>query len=113
MRSSALSFCLLVKPKIVSLPRFCHTAPVNGRALVVNALWNGDIVQKGNEDHDIDCWWPHLFPSPETIDSPQTSPITRLALPFSWTHLGSAFLSMLITHVRSLSLIPSLGTRIT
>lgn len=31
---------------------------------VVLALWNGDIVQKNNEDHDIDCSFFLLFSFP-------------------------------------------------
>ena len=76
-------FCLLVKLRIVSLPQFCQTSSVDGHMLVVMALWNGDIVQKGNEDHDIDCWWPVLSSSSLTIHNFQTSPTTATVPGFS------------------------------
>ena len=63
----APSFYLLSKLKIVSFSHFDHTTSVDGGMPVVMALWNGDIVQKGNEDHDIDCWWPLLFSCPLSL----------------------------------------------
>ena len=47
------------------------------------------------------------------VDDFQTSPIVRVVLRSSWTHLGLPFLSMFIIRAKGLSLIPLPGTRIT
>lgn len=79
---------------------------------VVLALWNGDIVQKNNDDHDIDCSCFFLSSSlPLTIS--QILSIAKIAQPLSWTHLGLAFLSMSIMRMDSSLLIQLLGTRTT
>jgi hypothetical protein len=105
-------FCLLAKLRIVSFPHFRYTTSVNGHMAVVMALWNGDIVQKNNKDHDIDCWLPFIF-FLLPLTTFQTSPIARGTPRLSWTHLGLAFRSTFVTLMRSFSLIPSTGTRIT
>ena len=105
-------FCLLAKLRIVSSPHFRYAISVNGHMTVVMALWNGDIVQKNNKDHDIDCWLPFIFFFPP-LTTFQTSPIARDTPRLSWTHLGLAFRSAFVTLMSSFSLIPSAGTRIT
>lgn len=57
------SSCPPAKRRTVSFPRFYCVISADGYGSVVLALWNGDIVQKNNEDHDIDCWCYFLLSS--------------------------------------------------
>ena len=55
------SSCPPAKHRTVGFPRLYCAISADGYASVVRALWNGDIVQKNNEDHDIDCQCSLLF----------------------------------------------------
>jgi hypothetical protein len=78
----------------------------------VLALWNGDIVQKNNENHDIDCSCFPLSPFPQLTIS-QILFIARITPPPSSTHPGLPFLSTFTKPVGRLPLIQSLDTRTT
>lgn len=55
IHSSVQFFCPRVRPKMVSSGVMCRLALVLKWVLVVNCLWKGDLIQKNNDNHDIDC----------------------------------------------------------
>lgn len=110
---SARSFCLPAKHGIVSPLYHYYALPSEGYTSVVLALWNGDIVQKNNEDHDIDCWCSLAFSFFLVIDS-SSDVIYRESRPTSFLDPSRLAVPKYVRHVRKEPVFhPFLDTRIT